>query len=470
MPFCAARTSPAGGGRVHKAIPRLLIAGTNSGCGKTTVVCAILQALKNRGCDVAAFKCGPDYIDPMFHTEIIGVPSVNIDLYFTGSETARALFARHTLSLNVIEGVMGYYDGLRMDSPEASSWDVARTLKAPAVLVVDGHGMALSTAAVVKGFQALRAPSSIAGVIFNRVPAAVYAQLKPAVEAACGIPVYGHLPTGNYALESRHLGLVTAREVKELSAKMQVLAGQAERTINLDALIALMCAQPEFDALELSVPRLGEVRIAVAQDRAFCFYYRDNLELLEALGARLVPFSPLADAALPACDGLYLGGGYPELYVEALSDNASMRASVRAAVQDGLPTIAECGGFMYLTEAIDGWPMAGVLPTRCRKTDGLIRFGYAELTAGHDSLLFHAGDVVRGHEFHHWDAEEPGKALSAQKPSGRNWRCAYTSDTLYAGYPHLYFASNPAVAERFVRKCLKRRRTHEADGDRVPKL
>ena len=179
---------------MRKSIPRLLIAGTHSGCGKTTVACAILQALRNRGCDVAAFKCGPDYIDPMFHTEIIGAPSANIDLYFAKPETARALFARRARALNVIEGVMGHYDGLRMDSAEASSWDVARALETPAVLVVDGFGMALSAAAVVKGFQALRAPSGIAGVIFNRVPEAVYAQLKPAVEAACGVPVYGHLP------------------------------------------------------------------------------------------------------------------------------------------------------------------------------------------------------------------------------------------------------------------------------------
>ena len=207
---------------MRKAIPRLLIAGTNSGCGKTTVVCAILQALKDRGYDVAAFKCGPDYIDPMFHTEIIGAPSANVDLYFAGAEMARALFARHALSLNVIEGVMGYYDGLRMDSAEASSWDVARALEAPAVLVVDGHDMALSAAAVVKGFQTLRVPSGIAGVIFNRVSAAVYAQLKPAVEEACGIPVYGHLPVGDHALESRHLGLVTPQELDGLKARSPV--------------------------------------------------------------------------------------------------------------------------------------------------------------------------------------------------------------------------------------------------------
>lgn len=450
---------------MRKKIPRLLIAGANSGCGKTTVVCAILQALKNRDCDVAAFKCGPDYIDPMFHTEIIGTPSANIDLYFAGTETARALFARHARSLNVIEGVMGYYDGLRMDSAEASSWDVARALEAPAVLVIDGHGMALSVAAAVKGFMTLCVPSGIAGVIFNRVSDAVYSQLKPAVEAVCGVTVYGHLPDGDHELKSRHLGLVTAQEVAGLSQKMQALAVQAERTIDLDGLITLMCAQPDFDAPVLSNPRLGTARIAVARDRVFCFYYRDNLEMLENLGAEIVPFSPLTDAALPACDGLYLGGGYPELYLKTLSENASMRASVRAALVDGLPAIAECGGFMYLMEEIDGWPMVGALPTRCYRTDKLVRFGYVELSAEYDSLLFRAGEAVRGHEFHHWDAENPGNTLLAKKPSGKRWRCAYVSDTLYAGYPHLYFPSNPNVAIRFVRRCVERRKRHEAYGN-----
>ncbi len=449
-----------------KSIPRLLIAGTGSGCGKTTVVCALLQALKNRGHDVASFKCGPDYIDPMFHSEIIGAQSANIDLFFADEVRARALFAKHAAGLNLIEGVMGYYDGLSMDDPKASAWDVARALEVPAVLVVNVRGMALSVAAVVRGYQALRSPSGIAGVILNHASPMSYPGLKAAIERECGVPVFGYLPAcPECALESRHLGLVTAQEVENLQGKMQVLAERAEACIDLDGLIELMRAQPPLEVSEIRAEPIGSVRIAVARDRAFCFYYRDNLELLEELGAELIPFSPLADAALPDCDGLVLGGGYPELYARELSENASMRASVRDAVLGGLPTIAECGGFMYLTEFIGEEPMAGAIPARCHNTKRLSRFGYATMTAGEDSLLFAAGDSIRGHEFHYWDADAPGDALTARKVSGRSWRCAWAGENLYAGYPHLYLHSNPRCAQRFIHRCLERKMRHEADGN-----
>ena len=442
---------------MRKDAARLLIAGTGSGCGKTTAACAILQALVNRGEDVAAFKCGPDYIDPMFHAEIIGAESANIDLFFAGEDIAKALFLRSASDLNIIEGVMGYYDGLSTDSPEASSWHVAEAIEAPTLLVVNARGMALSAAAVVRGYLSLRTPSRIAGVLLNHVSPMVYPQLKAAIEAECGVRVYGYLPAmPEIALESRHLGLVTAQEVAGLREKLQKLAAQAEKSIDLDALIELMRSQPPLEAELPRVEKIGRARIAVARDQAFCFYYRDNLSLLQALGAELVFFSPLADAALPDCDGLYLGGGYPELHAEALSANAGMLASVRAAVQSGLPTIAECGGFMYLTEAIAGCPMAGGLPGGCENKGKLTRFGYLTLRAARESLLFQAGDALRGHEFHYWDAAYPGDALEAVKPSGRRWRCAYATDTLYAGFPHLYFYSNPKAAERFIRKCLER--------------
>lgn len=449
-----------------RTIPRVLIAGTGSGCGKTTAVCAILQALKNRGCDVASFKCGPDYIDPMFHSEIIGTQSANIDLFFAPEDRARALFARHAAGLNVIEGVMGYYDGLSMDSPRASAWDVARALQTPAVLVVNVRGMALSAAAVVRGYQALRSPSFIAGVILNRATPMSYPGLKAAIERECGVKVYGYLPAcPECALESRHLGLVTAQEVEDLQGKMQILAERAEACLDLDGLIALMRGQPPLEAPALSVEKIGGVRIAVARDKAFCFYYRDNLELLQELGAELVEFSPLTDAALPDCDGLILGGGYPELCARELSENASMRESVRGAVLGGLPTIAECGGFMYLTERIGEFPMVGAIPATCRDTKKLSRFGYATVSAEKDSLLFQAGDSIRGHEFHYWDADAPGDGLTARKESGRTWRCAWTGESLYAGYPHLYLHSNPRCAQRFIQKCLERKMRHEADGN-----
>ena len=456
---------------MRRAAARLIVAGTGSGCGKTTATCAILQALADRGADVAAFKCGPDYIDPMFHSEIIGADGGNIDLFFTGRDAARSLFLTNARGLNVVEGAMGYYDGLSARSAEASTWAVAEALDAPALLVVNARAMALSAAAVVKGFLSLRDPRHLAGVLQNGVSAHIYPDLKAVIEAECGVRVYRYLPNmPECVLESRHLGLVTAREVDGLRRKTRLLAAQAEKSVDIDGLIELMQSQPALEAKDLSVQRVADVRIAVARDRAFCFYYRDNLMLLEALGATLVPFSPLTDAALPDCDGLYIGGGYPELHTRALAENAGMRRSIRDAVRGCLPTVAECGGFMYLTENIDGFPMAGVLPGNCADRGRLVRFGYVALRADSDSLLFGAGESIRGHEFHHWDAESPGDALTAVKPSGRSWRCAHATDTLYAGFPHLSFWSNPGAAERFVRKCAERNHGYEADGHRTAQL
>ena len=407
-----------------KPAPRVVIAGTGSGCGKTTTVCAILQALKNRGLSPMSFKCGPDYIDPMFHSGIIGVDSANLDIFFAGEAGVRSAFVRHAADVNVVEGVMGMYDGLAMDSDVSSSYHLARVLDAPVVLVLNVRGMALSAAAAVKGYMTLRSPNVVRGVIFNKV--------SP-------------------------MTLVTAAEVSELQSKMQRLAEAAEKTLDLDGLLELMRAQQPLSADVPSVEKLGSVRLAVARDKAFCFYYRDNLELFEALGAEIVPFSPVSDERLPDCDGLYMGGGYPELYLDRLGANETMKASVRQAVESGLPTVAECGAFMYLCRSIDGVPMTGVIQTDCRGTGKLTRFGYATLHAESESLLFSPGDTLQGHEFHYWDAEAPGTALRAVKPNGRETRCAYVSETLYAGYPHLYFPSRPEAAARFIQKCIDRR-------------
>lgn len=469
--YFAAKRSHAGGGAMIKQASRLLIAGTGSGCGKTTAVCAILQALKNRKYAVASFKCGPDYIDPMFHSEILGAKSTNIDLFFSDEAQAKALFMKHSGELNLIEGVMGYYDGMRMDSDQASGYHVAKTLDAPVVLMVNARGMALSAAAVVKGFLEMRHPSGVAGVIFNLISPMTYRLLKDTVEKECGVRVFGYLPPmPECALESRHLGLVTAQEVDNLREKMQMLASQAEQSIDLDALIALMQAQAPIEAEDMRAESVGSVRVAVARDRAFCFYYRDNLEMLEEMGAELVYFSPLTDETLPQCDGLILGGGYPELYLHALSANRGMREAIRAAVRGGLPTIAECGGFMYLTEAIGEQEMVGAIPTRCFNAGKLCRFGYTIVQSQQNTLLLNAGESIRAHEFHYWDAEMSGDAYQSRKPSGKSWSCAYATPTLYAGYPHLYLPSNPQAARRFICKCLEKKcsekRSHyETDGN-----
>ena len=454
-----------------KNADRLLICGTNSGCGKTTVVCALLQALKNRNLDVVSFKCGPDYIDPMFHSEIIGVPSINIDLFFSGEDRAKDLFVNYAHELNIIEGVMGFYDGISMSSDEGSSYRTALALDSPALLVVNVRGMALSAAAIINGFTSLRTPNSVCGVILNGASDSTYPQLKDMIESECCVRVYGYLPRSDeYAVESRHLGLVTAQEIGDIRERLQKLAAQAEKSIDIDGLIELMHNQSTIEYEERRVPIQRDVRIAYAHDRAFCFYYQANLDILSQYGARLIPFSPLSDDSLPECDGLYIGGGYPELYAKQLSENTGMINSIKEAVTDGLPTIAECGGFMYLTQSIDGCRTVGILDTDCTDTGKLRRFGYVTLTAESDSMLFRSGETVRAHEFHYWDAAAPGTSMTAVKPNGRSWRCSYVSDTLYAGFPHLYLPSAPSCAERFVEKCIERRNRCETDGDRKKKL
>ena len=449
--------------------PRVLLAGTGSGCGKTTVTCAVLQALTDRGLRVGAFKCGPDYIDPMFHSRIIGAESGNLDLFFFGGDMARRLLAGGAgqRDVSVIEGVMGYYDGMGLTSTQASAYDLARETDSPAVLVVGAKGASLSLLAVIEGFLRFRPDSHIRGIIFNQCAPAVYAALAEAVRERFGgrVKPLGYLPPmADCALESRHLGLVTAGEVVDLRDKLRRLACQAEKTVDLDGLLALASCAPALEWEPAAPVKFPEpVRVAVAEDKAFCFRYRDSLAVLEELGAELVPFRPLEDRALPEdIHGLYLCGGYPELYARELSENRTMLASVRGALERGVPCIAECGGFMYLTEAIGDWPMVGYLPGRCRDTGRLTRFGYVTLTAKRDNLLCRAGERIRGHEFHHWDAENPGEDFTAEKASGKFWDCVFATDRLYAGFPHFHFRANPAFAENFYRACVKEKHRNDS--------
>ena len=445
--------------------PRLVFAGTNSGCGKTSVTCAVLQALVNRGLKTAACKCGPDYIDPMFHSRVIGAKSANLDPFFFDENTLRYLLSENAAGCDVtlIEGVMGYYDGLGLTSTRASTFDAAQKTDSPVVLIVNARGAALSLLAVIQGFLAFQPESRIKGVILNGCTAMSYGPLAEEIERRFSIKACGFLPRlPDCSLESRHLGLVTAAEVADLKEKMQRLAAAAEKSIDLDALllIAESAAPLSFTPPELPVP--GEkVRIGVARDKAFCFFYEDSLALLQKLGAVLVDFSPLEDETLPDnLQGLYLPGGYPELYAKALSENKTMLQSVRNAVSSGLPCIAECGGFMYLTEKIGDYPMAGALPGRCFDTGRLTRFGYVTLRAEHDNLLCNAGDTIPAHEFHHWDAEKTGDSFTARKPSGKSWPCVIATDTLYAGFPHFHFYANVSFAVRFLDACRKELSRH----------
>lgn len=435
---------------------QLVATAPQSGSGKTTAVCALLGAMAARGLTPCAFKAGPDYIDPMFHRAVLGVESHNLDLFFSTPETVRSLYARHAAGHGaaVVEGAMGYYDGLGGVSDTASAWHLADTLDLPALLVVRPKGASLTLAATLRGLLAFRTPHHIAGILLNDCTENLYKMLRPMLERETGLPVVGYLPfLPGAAIESRHLGLKTAAEIADLQARLKLLADAAQSSIDWPLLQRLFDRPAPAAAPPVAVP--PRVRLAVARDAAFCFTYAETLEALQENGAELCFFSPLQDTALPPdIGGLYLPGGYPELYAAELAANAPMRAAIKAAVENGLPTAAECGGFLYLGQTLedaDGTPhlMAGVLPWQGVKTGRLVRFGYATLTAQADSMLFAAGEQFPAHEFHHWDSTQNGTALTAAKANGRQWACGFANAHLYAGFPHLYWAGTP-LAQRFV--------------------
>ncbi len=445
--------------------PRILLAAPSSGSGKTTLTCGILKALKDRGRRVVSFKCGPDYIDPMFQRSALGIPSGTLDLFFCDPDKLLRLYGRHAKDADcaVIEGVMGYYDGLGAASDEASTYRVAKALKAPVVLIVDARGQSVSALATLDGFLHFVSDSHIRGVIFNRMSKPVFEALAPAVQSRGVVPI-GYLPkSDDLVIESRHLGLVTPDAVDDLEARLARLAARLSETLDLDALEALAYTAKDLAIpAEPDVPELPNTRIAVARDEAFCFLYRENLALLRRYGAQLLFFSPLHDASIPKdAQGLILPGGYPELFAKQLSENASMRKSVRSAIEGGMPTLAECGGFLYLHRALsdmDGqlWPMCGVFDGKAYRTEKLSRFGYVTLTAQRDGAFFRKGEQIRAHEFHYFESENCGDAFLAEKPLGaRRWNCTHAEGNLLAGFPHLFYESNPKPVERFLRACAK---------------
>ena len=435
----------------QRKVPRILLGAAASGSGKTLITCGLLQALKNRKLQVTSFKCGPDYIDPMFHSRVIGTKSRNLDSFFADEDTVRYLLEKNArdCEISVIEGVMGYYDGLAGISAKASAYDVAKITKTPAVLIVNAKGMSLSAAAFIKGFVEYQEDSQIRGVILNQVSSMMYPRLKQIIEEELSIKVYGYVPVvKDCVLESRHLGLVMPEEIVDLQQKLMELAEHAEELPVQESPVAYHTGR--------------KIRIALAKDEAFCFFYQDNLELLEEMGAELVPFSPIHDKKLPEhIDGMLFHGGYPELYAKKLSENKEMLAAVCAAVQTGIPYMAECGGFMYLHQEMEdmeghSWPMAGVIHGKSWRTPRLTRFGYITLE---DGTCFgeHVG-AIRAHEFHYFDSDCCGEAYTAKKPlSSRSWKCIHSDGQGMSGFPHMYYYSNLRVPEQFLRACEERK-------------
>ncbi len=467
---------------MYRKLPRVMLSATSSASGKTTIMCALLRALKRKEAifgkmGVRAFKCGPDFIDPMFHRSALGVESGNLDTFFLSAEDNRALFSHYTNEncLSVIEGAMGYFDGVNFRSEKASSADIARALDCPVVLVVSAEGMARSILPLVKGFLDADRAKKIKGIILNRVKRGVFEEMKSIIEVEIGVKVLGFLETvPDCAIDSRHLGLMTPECVENLNEKIEKLADSLEKSVDIDEIIKIASDAPLlevpkndfFDAKTFGESQKDKnpniltnqpVAVAIAKDEAFCFYYRENLDLLRASGAKIIEFSPLADSALPDCDALYLGGGYPEVFSQKLADNVSMMTSIRNRVRSGLPTLSECGGFLYLQ-------LLGVLEGEFHNTGALCRFGYIEITANQDTLLLKKGEKVKAHEFHYFDTTKNGETCTAEKISGRKWNCIVSNpfDTtpalppftqtlnVFAGFPHLFFPSKPEIASRFV--------------------
>ena len=495
--------------------PRIMIAAEKSGGGKTLFTCALLSLLKERVQAVRAFKCGPDYIDPMFHRTVLEIPSRNLDSFFADGDTLRYLLGREVLEMEkfpesriaVLEGVMGFYDGLGGVSERSSAWEVADLTDTPVILLVDMKGRSLSALASINGFLDYKEKSHVTGIVFNRLSPMLYPGLKERAERELGIRVFGYVPElKDLTLESRHLGLVMPEEIPGIRKRLDLIKEKVRAGINLDGIseeagrageieVKLPEAVRQFCNVDcgkvlnnsaaqhienianakkiydsgnthevkstLSDRSVKKTVVAVAKDKAFCFYYEDNLNLLKKLGAEIQYFSPIHDRNLPegTC-AVYLGGGYPELHAKALSENISMRNAIRQAVMEEVPCIAECGGYLYLKDSIvdpDGveWPMTGVLPGSSRDTGKLGRFGYITVTSKKEGLLGPAGTEFRAHEFHHWDSEENGTDFAAKKPVGtRGWDCGYTTESFYAGFPHLYFYSNVKIAENFI-KCAE---------------
>ena len=450
-------------------LDRIMIAAPKSGSGKTTITCALLEALKNRGEQIVSYKCGPDYIDPMFHEQVIGIPSKNLDTFFSGEDVTRALFLKDRTEKDfvVMEGVMGLFDGLGGVREEGSSYHLAKVTETPIILVIDAKGMGRSVIPLISGFLAYDHAHLIQGVILNRMSLSYYEIIKPLIEDELNVRVLGYFPDQkDLHIESRHLGLVMPGELAGIQKRLQAVSEELEKTVDVESIkhtarqakeILIAHGQRSLERCHEGIAGSRPV-IAVARDEAFCFYYEDNLLMLQENGAEIKYFSLIHDTELPdGCNAILIGGGYPELYAKELSANVRMRKAVKQAFHKGMPVVAECGGFMYLHEVIidkDGvsHAMAGVVPAACRYQGKLVRFGYVEIREK-QSIFLPEGELIKGHEFHYFDSTDNGESCIAAKPTtGRAYSCVIESENNWMGFPHLYYPSNPAFAKSFVEK------------------
>lgn len=450
------------------AIPRIVIAGTHSGVGKTTIVTGLLAALRSRGLKVQSYKVGPDYIDPGYHRLASGRVSHNLDTWLVPADKIAAVFATTAVDCDVaiIEGVMGLYDGGR--NGVSSTASIAKLLNAPVILTVDVKAMGESAAAAVLGYKQYDQKVNLAGVIVNRLGSDSHRFMVCETVERLGIKVAGAIRRNpELAMPERHLGLTPVTE-NDASHTIQHLAAQIAAQVDLDWLLTTARSAPPLTVMEQSRQApASKVRIGVACDEVFSFYYPESLEVLTACGAELIPFSPLRDNTLPDVQGLILGGGFPEMFLEQLSGNLAMKKAIAAAAKDGMPIYAECGGLMYLCRQIvdfagKAYDLAGVIPAVCAMQTKLETVGYVETTSVADTILTEAGDKLRGHEFHFSrltpDNEEhfPWAFEFFKARTGHRYQGGYAEGNILASYLHIHFLGNNEAAERFIAACAER--------------
>ena len=460
-------------------LPRVMIAAPKSGSGKTIITCGLLAWLKDCGIDVRAYKCGPDYIDPMFHRRVLGIPGGNLDTFFSGKEEIRAQLSSAGSEAAVIEGVMGIYDGAAGVSGTGSCYEAAAATGTPVILVIDVKGMGQTMLSVIKGILIDDRQKLIRGIILNRISERYFEIMRPLIdgmfsdisdERKVSVEILGGIPAvKDINLASRHLGLLMPEEIGDLAEQVDTAKNLVQEHLDTGRLLAIMeqaeelphemnrdnSTESERNRQKGSEASDPELTLAVARDEAFCFYYEENLGAMEKAGIRIIEFSPLHDDRLPdGASGILVGGGYPELYAKELCENKGMRDHIRKALLDGMPCLAECGGFMYLLdELIDSdrkrYKMCGIIKGSSHNTGRLGRFGYVTVSGSKEGSLLE-GLSIRGHEFHYCDSDNNGSDAEAVKPgSGRSWDCMHVNETMLAGYPHLWYPSCMELIERF---------------------
>ena len=447
-----------------KSIRRFMIASPCSNSGKTLFTCALMNLL-NRKMGVAAFKCGPDFIDPLFHKKVLGLSSVNLDGYFDLENDLLQLFLEESSEekISVIEGAMGFFDGLGGTSLQASCYDVAKTTKTPVLLVVDARGASRSLCATIKGFLDYGRKNLIKGVFLNKVSKSFYPLLKNMIEKECGVKVLGCLPfDGRLSWGSRHLGLVLPNEIQDFKSQIDFASDLLKESLAEESLLKIASDACKLKKIHsnhfekaLAEKKYDGLKIGLAYDDAFCFYYKKNISLIEEAGATVKYFSPVNDKVLPDVDAIIIGGGYPELYAAKLQENVSMRKAICDAVERNIPLLAECGGFMYLQKEIlcqDGisYKMCGAIDGESFYTGKLVRFGYAKYTSK-DSRF-----EIKGHEFHYFESSNNGEDFTSEKPSGKQKHpCVVRYKNVLAGFPHLYYNSCHEFLESFLDKAVE---------------